>query len=144
MQILAQVWKTEDVLTPFTLFPSLPFPRATTVFPINGLGHTLVLIQNDYLAGALFSMHWGKEVFNVGHPVHVHCDRVKQYGIVQCESKKISYWYSQRLPLLYVGIYEYTHVVITRHNCSTVCLSFFFYFLLFFFLLLFFNIFIGV
>lgn len=64
-----------------------------------------------------------KEVFNIGHPVHVHCEIFKQHGIVQCKSgKKISCCHPQRLTLLDVGMCEYTHVVIP----DTMSCSFFF------------------
>lgn len=57
-----------------------------------------------------------KEVFNIGHPVHVHCEIFKQHGIVQCKSgKKISCCHPQRLTLLDVGMCEYTRSD-TRHN----------------------------
>ena len=45
-------------------------------------------IQNGYLANALFPMHREKEVFTAGQPVCVHCEIVKQHGIVQCEREK--------------------------------------------------------
>lgn len=45
-------------------------------------------ILKDYLASALFPTHQRKEVFNAGQPMHVHCEVVKQYGIVQYEIEK--------------------------------------------------------
>lgn len=49
-------------------------------------------LHTEYLlSSAFFSMHWGKEVVDDGHCVHVHCKTVKQYGIVQCGSEKKSH-----------------------------------------------------
>lgn len=39
LQIMAQVRKIADVLTPVDYFPSLPFLRATAIFPTNRSGH---------------------------------------------------------------------------------------------------------
>lgn len=101
-----------DVLTPITLFPSLLFPRvrATTIFPMGGSEHRRCprCLENGQPC-VLFSMHQEDRHFQVCHLEHVHCEILKHYGSIQCESKKKKK--SQRPPLFCVGMQEYTHVV---------------------------------
>ena len=80
-----------DVLTPITLFPSLLFPRvrATTIFPMGGSEHRRCprCLENGQPC-VLFSMHQEDRHFQVCHLEHVHCEILKHYGSIQCESKK--------------------------------------------------------
>lgn len=57
-----------------------------------------------------------KEIFRVGHSVHVHCEKFKTYQIVQCKSERKSH---VATPKATIVTCENTQVVITEKKKKT-------------------------